>query len=177
MSKKKDSVDTKKGTTADQVAQLAATKNASRKKKGIAPLGSPERRMGLRNVAPLVGNLTRPLVRKRGFFQTEIILHWGEIVGRDLEQYTMPLKYSPPPKESIAGGTLLIRVVGPVALELQHRMPQIIERVNSYFGYRAINKITMLQGDISRPERTVQRPTEVPGSRHCPIPSGRYRKN
>ncbi|WP_417828991.1 DUF721 domain-containing protein [Thalassospira sp.] len=162
MSKKKDSVDTKKGTTADQVAQLAATKNASRKKKGIAPLGSPERRMGLRNVAPLVGNLTRPLVRKRGFFQTEIILHWGEIVGRDLEQYTMPLKYSPPPKESIAGGTLLIRVVGPVALELQHRMPQIIERVNSYFGYRAINKITMLQGDISRPERTVQRPTEVP---------------
>lgn len=135
---------------------------APKKKQAFTPLGSSERRMGLRNVAPLVGNLTRPLVRKRGFFQTEIILHWAEIVGRDLEKYTMPLKYSPPPKESIAGGTLLIRVVGPVALELQHRMPQIIERVNSYFGYRAINKITMLQGDISRPERTVHRPTEVP---------------
>ena len=114
-------------------------------------MGSSERRMGLRNVAPLVGNLTRPLVRKRGFFQTEIIL-----------QFTMPLKYTPPPRESIAGGTLLIRVVGPVALELQHRMPQIIERVNSYFGYRAINKISMLQGDISRPERTVHRPPKAP---------------
>nr|WP_175581251.1 DciA family protein [Thalassospira sp. HF15] len=142
----------------DQASKSVAPK----KKQGFVPLGSSERRMGLRNVAPLVGNLTRPLVRKRGFFQTEIILHWAEIVGQDLEQYTMPLKYTPPPKESIAGGTLLIRVVGPVALELQHRMPQIIERVNSYFGYRAINKITMLQGDISRPERTVHRPTEVP---------------
>ena len=158
VSKKKDSVGTKSGSMLDQPSKTVAPK----KKQAFTQLGSSERRMGLRNVAPLVGNLTRPLVRKRGFFQTEIILHWAEIVGRDLEKYTMPLKYSPPPKESIAGGTLLIRVVGPVALELQHRMPQIIERVNSYFGYRAINKITMLQGDISRPERTVHRPTEVP---------------
>lgn len=162
VSKKKDTADTKTTRAMDQASDPVAAKNAARKKQNITPMGSSERRMGLRNVAPLVGNLTRPLVRKRGFFQTEIILHWAEIVGRDLEQFTMPLKYTPPPKESIAGGTLLIRVVGPVALELQHRMPQIIERVNSYFGYRAVNKITMLQGDISRPERTVHVPTNVP---------------
>ncbi len=162
VSKKKDTVDTKSTKAIDQATASLAAKNAVKKKQKITPMGSSERRMGLRNVAPLVGNLTRPLVRKRGFFQTEIILHWGEIVGRDLEQFTMPLKYTPPPRESIAGGTLLIRVVGPVALELQHRMPQIIERVNSYFGYRAINKISMLQGDISRPERTVHRPPKAP---------------
>nr|WP_175581472.1 DciA family protein [Thalassospira lucentensis] len=146
----------------DQGSGAVAAKNAVKKKQKITPMGSSERRQGLRNVAPLVGNLTRPLVRKRGFFQTEIILHWAEIVGRDLEQFTMPVKYIQPRGENAGGGTLVIRVSGPVAIELQHRMPQIIDRVNTYFGYRAVERIKMMQGDISRPERTVHTPTLVP---------------
>jgi hypothetical protein len=162
VSKQKDSRDTKSSGGVDQGSSSVAAKNAVKKKQKITPMGSTERRMGLRNVAPLVGNLTRPLVRKRGFFQTEIILHWAEIVGRDLEQFTMPVKYAPPRGENAGGGTLVIRVTGPVAIELQHRMPQIIDRVNTYFGYRAVERIKMMQGDISRPERTVHRPTVVP---------------
>lgn len=162
MSKKKDMTGTKGNLSADQAATAVAAKNAVKKKQKITPMGSTERRMGLRNVAPLIGNLTRPLVRKRGFFQTEIILHWAEIVGRNLEKFTMPVKYMPPRGENAGGGTLVIRVTGPVAIELQHRMPQIIERVNTYFGYRAVDRIKMMQGDISRPERTVHTPTVVP---------------
>tara|TARA_B100000123_G_scaffold93312_1_gene67794 strand:- start:3932 stop:4555 length:624 start_codon:yes stop_codon:yes gene_type:complete len=162
LSKQKDMADTKTSAGADQTSASVAAKNAVKKRQNITPMGSSERRMGLRNVAPLVGNLTRPLVRKRGFFQTEIILHWAEIVGRDLEQFTMPVKYSPPRGENAGGGTLVIRVTGPVAIELQHRMPQIIDRVNTYFGYRAVDRIKMMQGDISRPERTVHVPTSVP---------------
>ena len=162
MSKKKDITDTNTGSAADQVSGDVAAKNAVKKRQNITPMGSSERRNGLRNVAPLVGNLTRPLVRKRGFFQTEIILHWAEIVGRDLEKFTMPVKYIQPRGENAGGGTLVIRVSGPVAIELQHRMPQIIDRVNTYFGYRAVERIKMMQGDISRPERTVHTPTSVP---------------
>jgi|TARA_R110000803_G_scaffold20109_3_gene52048 hypothetical protein len=162
VSKKKDITDTNAGSRADQVSGDVAAKNAIKKRQNITPMGSSERRNGLRNVAPLVGNLTRPLVRKRGFFQTEIILHWAEIVGRDLEKFTMPVKYIQPRGENAGGGTLVIRVSGPVAIELQHRMPQIIDRVNTYFGYRAVERIKMMQGDISRPERTVHTPTSVP---------------
>jgi hypothetical protein len=162
VSKQKDMTGTKTAAGADQVSVSVAAKNAVKKRQNITPMGSSERRMGLRNVAPLVGNLTRPLVRKRGFFQTEIILHWAEIVGRDLEKFTMPVKYAPPRGENAGGGTLVIRVTGPVAIELQHRMPQIIDRVNTYFGYRAVDRIKMMQGDISRPERTVHRPAIVP---------------
>jgi len=162
VSKKKDITDTNAGSRADQVSGDVAAKNAVKKRQNITPMGSSERRNGLRNVAPLVGNLTRPLVRKRGFFQTEIILHWAEIVGRDLEKFTMPVKYIQPRGENAGGGTLVIRVSGPVAIELQHRMPQIIDRVNTYFGYRAVERIKMMQGDISRPERTVHTPTSVP---------------
>ena len=162
MSKKKDITDTNAGSRADQVSGDVAAKNAIKKRQNITPMGSSERRNGLRNVAPLVGNLIRPLVRKRGFFQTEIILHWAEIVGRDLEKFTMPVKYIQPRGENAGGGTLVIRVSGPVAIELQHRMPQIIDRVNTYFGYRAVERIKMMQGDISRPERTVHTPTSVP---------------
>ena len=162
MSKQKDMTDTPTHSTPDQRADMVAAKNAVKKSQKITPMGSSERRMGLRNIAAMVGNLTRPLVRKRGFFQAEIILHWAEIVGRDLEQFTMPVKYNPPRGENAGGGTLVIRVTGPVAIELQHRMPQIIDRVNTYFGYRAVERIKMMQGDISRPERKVKRPENVP---------------
>ncbi|MFH1805145.1 MAG: DciA family protein [Pseudomonadota bacterium] len=166
MSKKKDMSDTDKPAGADQNvtpdAGSIAAKNAVKKKQRITPMAEPERRAGLRNVAPIVSILTRPLVRKRGFFQAEILVNWGEIVGRDIADLTMPVRYAPPRGENAGGGTLTIRVAGVVALELQHRMPQIIERVNTYFGYRAVERIKMMQGDIARPERTVKLPVIVP---------------
>jgi hypothetical protein len=41
-------------------------------------------------------------------------------------------------------------------------MPQIIDRVNTYFGYRAVERIKMMQGEISRPEARIRRPVHVP---------------
>jgi len=162
MSKKKDSSNTFGASGTDQGGTRVGAKNAVKKRQNITPMGYKDRRAGLRNVAPILSNLTRPLVRKRGFFQAEILLHWGEIVGPALEDCTIPVRYSPPRGENAGGGTLMVRVSGPMALELQHRMPQIIDRVNTYFGYRAVERIKMMQGDISRPEARVRRPVNVP---------------
>ncbi|OSQ39452.1 DUF721 domain-containing protein [Thalassospira mesophila] len=162
MTNRKDTGDTFRSTGIDQGGNRVGAKNAVKKRQKITPMGNTERRAGLRNLAPLVSNLTRPLVRKRGFFQAEILLHWGEIVGPALEDCTAPIRYSQPRGENAGGGTLVVRVSGPMALELQHRMPQIIDRVNTYFGYRAVERIKMMQGDISRPERRVRAPVNVP---------------
>ncbi len=163
MSKSRNAGDTSRASGTDQDKARIAAKNAARKRQRITPLaGDRDRYTGLRNVAPLVSNLTRPLVRKRGFFQAEILLHWGEIVGPALENCTLPVRYTPPRGENGGGGTLMVRVSGPMALELQHRMPQIIDRVNTYFGYRAVERIKMMQGEISRPEKRVRRPEHVP---------------
>ena len=57
------------------------------------------------------------------------------------------------------GATLVLRVEGPAALEVQHQAPQIIERINSYFGYRAIEDIRILQAPLERsgPQEPVKR--------------------
>ena len=46
---------------------------------------------------------------------------------------------------------LRVRVGGAAALEIQHMEPQIIERVNGYFGYRAIDRLQLVQGPLPAP--------------------------
>ncbi|MGH6832491.1 MAG: hypothetical protein ACRECM_05640, partial [Methyloceanibacter sp.] len=48
------------------------------------------------------------------------------------------------------GAVLVLRVEGPRAIEVQHRSGQILERVNSYFGYRAVAEMRILQAPVMR---------------------------
>src|SRR5690242_445215 len=80
------------------------------------------------------------------------IKDWPSIVGEDIASYTAPerLKWPrgvdafgdiEPGNEHRPGATLVIRVDGPRAIELQHRAHQIIERINTSFGYRAVSEL------------------------------------
>ncbi len=44
----------------------------------------------------------------------------------------------------------MLRVEGPRAIEVQHRVGQILERVNLYFGYRAITEMRILQAPVAK---------------------------
>ena len=44
----------------------------------------------------------------------------------------------------------MLRIEGPRAIEVQHRSGQILERVNSYFGYRAVAEMRILQTPVTR---------------------------
>ena len=46
-----------------------------------------------------------------------------------------------------------MRAGGPLALELQHLEPLVIERINRYFGYRAVAKLSFVQAPATRPPR------------------------
>jgi hypothetical protein len=54
----------------------------------------------------------------------------------------------------------VLKVDGPRAIELQHRSEQILERVNMYFGYRAIAQLRFLQAPLPKPK--TQAPTPPP---------------
>ena len=50
-----------------------------------------------------------------------------------------------------AEGTLHVRIdSGSLAIELQHLEPLLIERINGYFGYRAVARLKLLQGPLSK---------------------------
>ncbi len=56
--------------------------------------------------------------------------------------------------------TLVLRVEGPVALEIQHLAGVIIEKVNRFFGWRAVGRIPIRQAPLAR--RKPKAPDKAP---------------
>lgn len=96
-------------------------------------------------LASLIGRITSPAMKRRGFRDVQIMDHWPAIVGAHLAQLTLPERLvRRGPNEMV----LLIRVDGAMALEIQHLAPQIIERVNQYYGHGTITRLQIIQGPV-----------------------------
>lgn len=108
-------------------------------------------RRGLHPMATLMWKVASPALRKRGLSEARIVTDWAEIVGPMLAEATSPERLKTDARD--APGILHIRAAGPVATELQHLAPQIIERINGYFGYQAVDRLHIVQA----PPRTRRR--------------------
>ena len=108
---------------------------------------APTKRGGMRALGAATAKVTGPLFRKRGFAEAGILTNWPEIIGHVLAERSMPQRISYPKGER-SDATLYIRVESAWATELQHLSPQVIERINSYFGYRAVARLAISQGAV-----------------------------
>ena len=90
---------------------------------------------------------------KRGFASAELVTRWTEIVGSEIADHSQPEKiqwlaarqgHLPEP------GRLVLRVEGPVALEIQHLSGVILERVNRFFGWQAVGAVRLRQAPLRR---------------------------
>lgn len=101
----------------------------------------------MRALAADVPQIVKPTLGKRGFVEGQLVAQWAEIVGADLARHMLPEKLSFPSGQR-RDGTLRLRVASGFALEAQHREPQILERLNAFFGYRALARLTLIQGPL-----------------------------
>jgi len=97
-----------------------------------------------RQVARLLGAILDPSARRRGFAEASLLADWSSIVGPVLARRCQPVRIDHPPGRRQAG-TLLLQASGGVAIELQHGAPQLIERINTYFGHRVVRQLRLLQ--------------------------------
>lgn len=95
-----------------------------------------------------VDPLVRPVYKAQGLAASKLIGEWEQLVGKELAAYTLPLKLSFA-KDKNAEGTLTVACSGAHAITLQHMQPIIIERIASYFGYRAVARIMIEQRSIA----------------------------
>ncbi|MCH8168478.1 MAG: DUF721 domain-containing protein [Proteobacteria bacterium] len=79
-----------------------------------------------------------------GFAEPEVLLRWPEVVGERLAGLCQPVKVSYSRAHRL-GATLVVRVEGARATEVEHLGPRIIERVNQFYGYRAIDRLKVTQ--------------------------------
>ncbi len=115
---------------------------------------------GARTLGSFVPRLTRKAFEKYGFSTATMITDWATIVGPDFARYTAPERLKWPKSVNAyaetedaesgrPGAMLLLRVDGGRALDVQYKTRQIIERINAYFGYRAIADLRIIQGPIA----------------------------
>src|ERR1700754_3423362 len=89
---------------------------------------------------------------KQGLPARELVPRWPEIAGPEAASHSEPLKIQwPRPVEGQAQepATLVLRVEGPMALEIQHASDVILQRVNRFFGWSAVGR----QAPLSRRDK------------------------
>lgn len=125
----------------------------------------PVRQNRARSVAELLPAVGGAALRKYGFVQAALVSRWPEIVGDRLAHACAPesIRF---PRGRKAEGTLTLAAAGAHAPVLQHVAPEIAERVNRFFGYAAVARVAIRQGDAPvpapRPAPPSLRPAALP---------------
>ncbi|MGC2856718.1 DUF721 domain-containing protein [Novispirillum sp. DQ9] len=124
------------------------------------PDKAAERKYKMLAVGAVTDPLTRPLLGKHGLAEGNLLANWDAIVGPMIAALALPERVRFP-KGRRDGGELTVRVAsGPVAVQMQHDSPRVLERVNAYFGYPAVVRLKIIQAPL--PLRRPRRPAEPP---------------
>jgi hypothetical protein len=125
------------------------------------PRPEPQRANRARPVSELLEDAGRATFRKFGFVQHSIVSRWSEIVGERYARVSSPesIRF---PQGKRAEGVLHLLVSGAHAPMMQHIAPEIIERVNRFFGYTAVARLAIRHGEVKRPDKRVPPPSLKP---------------
>ena len=114
-----------------------------------------------------LGATLNDLFKRQGFASRELVTRWAEIAGTEIAAHSEPIKMQWPrpvegqPQEP---ATLVLKVEGPMALEIQHSSDVILERVNRFFGWSAVGRLALRQAPLSRRNRAAPPPPPDPKS-------------
>jgi hypothetical protein len=101
----------------------------------------------------VVGKVVGEAFTRQGFASAELVTRWAEIVGSEIAAHSEPMKIQWPrgaDPHIRSPGILVLRVEGPAAVEIQHLGTVICERVNRFFGWRAVERLAFRQSPLRR---------------------------
>lgn len=98
----------------------------------------------MRHVTKIVNKLVTPIAQKRGMVSGKIILDWDIIVGKTYAGWCKPEKVVFRPGQRV-NGVLYLHINPSHALLVQHSHDMLLEKINTYFGYKAVSKVILKQ--------------------------------
>lgn len=123
--------------TPEETVRILAEKRTRPPARPPAPAG--------RKLAPLLRGLEEQFGKGEGALRAR----WREIAGDALAPHSEPLKVI---RNRVAGGgTLQLKVAGPMAALVQHQAPDILARANLVLGTGAVDKLRIVQGPVKPP--------------------------
>ena len=157
----------KKPAAAAKPAAKLPVKQAAKK-----PARKWERARGgaAKPISELMPEIGRTAFRRFGFVQSSVVTRWPEIVGETHARVCMPEAIRFPPGEK-SDGILQMVVLPAHAPLIQHVIPEIMERVNRFFGYAAVSRVKIRQG-VVKPPTAERRAVAPPSLRPIPMELG-----
>jgi len=134
------------GKASDGIDDMATAKQEPDTSNDAPSLASParesERYQGFRAVGVAVSRLAAPIFAKRGGgVLVRLKAEWTAIIGAEWAAVTWPSALG-------RDGVLKLRAASTAALEIQHRAPLLIERINLFFGRSVVTRLALVQGPL-----------------------------
>lgn len=98
----------------------------------------------LKDIKGIVNRVIHPIAQKQGIIHGKIILDWEKIVGDQYARYCAPLKVTFR-QGYRTYGVLHLKVNPAHALLVQHSKDLVLEKINSFFGYKALSDLKLIQ--------------------------------
>lgn len=107
--------------------------------------GQRRRDPGLRSLSRSLTGLTAPLLQGRSRAEATLLQDWDRIAGPEIAGLCRVGRLSFPKRDERRNARLTLKCEPGAALDLQHGTPQLIERINGYFGFALVAEIALQQ--------------------------------
>ena len=97
-----------------------------------------------KQIGDTLPKILKTKLKKANFVDISVIKNWKEIVGDDIAKNCWPIKIFFSDGNN-SNGKITIKVKRGWSLEIEYKNQEIIEKLNQYFGYKAISKINIIQ--------------------------------
>ncbi len=97
-----------------------------------------------KQIGDTLPKILKTKLKKANFVDISVIKNWKEIVGDDIAKNCWPIKIFFSDGNN-SNGKIAIKVKRGWSLEIEYKNQEIIEKLNQYFGYKAISKINIIQ--------------------------------
>ena len=118
---------------------------------------------GLRSFGSTLPRGVKGILKKNGYNYSEIISKWNMLVGKNISSCSYPRSIKMTKGE--ANGTLMLAVKRGNEITVEYSKKEIINNINSYFGYQLINEIRLQSFNSGKKKKKNK------------YPSGKFTKN
>ena len=96
---------------------------------------------GLRPFGNTLPRGIKGILKKNGYNYSEIISKWSTLLGKDISNCCYPKSIKMKKRDS--NGTLILQVKRGDEIQIEYSKKEIIDKINSYFGYKLIDEIKL----------------------------------
>ena len=96
---------------------------------------------GLRPFSSSIPKTLKKHLKKGGYNYSNIVDNWTKMVGKKISDSCYPLTIKM--GKEMKDGTLVLNVIHGKELEIEYEKREIMDKINSFFGYNCINQVTL----------------------------------